>query len=282
MTADLRAPKAGMSHRTDLQGRRPAAYRVAASAVVLALFPFLGAVAAVEPVTPLIAAADAGAAVARGEKLAIRCKACHAMNEGGTNRFGPPLWDVVGRRKASVAGFRYSPAFRKLDGVWDYESINALIAKPDAVAPGTRMKYPGVRDAAERADLILYLRSLSDDPAPLPRGTAGKTREATGAAAPAAEEDFAGLPAGSGREEVFYLCAACHSLKLVTQQGLPRDRWDELLTWMTEKQGMPELDGTERDLVLDYLAEHYGIPARRPTMTPLAPPPLMPLPPPPK
>ena len=284
MTASSCAPISGMAERTALQGRRLVGYRVAATAVALAFFPLFVAIAAVEPVTPSIAAADAPAGAARGEKLAIRCKACHAMDKGGASRFGPPLWDVVGRRKASVPGFRYSPAFQKLDGVWDYESINALIASPNAVAPGTRMKYPGVRNVAERTDLILYLRSLSDDPAPLPPSSPGTTREASrpGPAAPAIDEDFEGLPAGAGREEVFYLCAACHSLKLVTQQGLPRYRWDELLTWMTEKQGMPELDGTERSVVLDYLAEHYGIPVSRPTMTPLAPPPMMPLPSPPK
>jgi hypothetical protein len=80
---------------------------------------------------------------------------------------------------------------------------------------------------------------------------------------------------------VFYLCNACHSLRTVQQQGLPRDRWDDLLHWMTEKQGMPALEGTERDVVLDYLAKNYGIPATPSTLTPMFRPPLMPLPPPP-
>ncbi|MDX1424050.1 MAG: hypothetical protein R3322_12985 [Kiloniellales bacterium] len=72
------------------------------------------------------------------------------------------------------------------------------------------------------------------------------------------EEDWQGLPPGPGREEVFYGCQACHSLRIVVQQGLSRSRWDKTLTWMVEEQGMPEPDKDERALILDYLAEHYG------------------------
>jgi len=256
------------------RGRRRAAYRVVVAA---ALAFFSGAAPAAEPVTPLLPAADA----AKGEKLAVRCKACHTLTKDGASRFGPPLWNVVGRDKAAAAGFRYTPNFLKLGGAWDYESLNALLADPKGLTPGTRMTMPGMKSAQARADMIRYLRDLSDAPVPLPSGS-GKAAIASAPASAAPDEDFQGLPTGPGREEVFYLCAACHSLKLVTQQGLPRDRWDELLVWMTEKQGMPQIDGTERTLVLDYLAEHYGIPAQRPGMlTPMAPPPLMPLPPPP-
>lgn len=49
------------------------------------------------------------------------------------------------------------------------------------------------------------------------------------------EEDWQGLPPGSGREQVFYLCQACHSLAIVKQQGLSRDAWDESLTWMVKE-----------------------------------------------
>ena len=72
------------------------------------------------------------------------------------------------------------------------------------------------------------------------------------------EEDWQGLPAGLGREEVFYTCQACHSLAIVTQQGLDRDSWDETLVWMVEEQEMDPLDLEDRKLVLDYLATHYG------------------------
>ena len=72
------------------------------------------------------------------------------------------------------------------------------------------------------------------------------------------EEDWGGLPPGPGREEVYYGCQACHSLRIVVQQGLSRDSWDETLVWMVDEQGMPELEPEEHQLILDYLANNYG------------------------
>ncbi|PQO23965.1 hypothetical protein C2I36_05025 [Rhodobacteraceae bacterium WD3A24] len=83
-------------------------------------------------------------------------------------------------------------------------------------------------------------------------------------AAPAVAQDngeayeFAPLPPGEGAEEVYYNCRACHSLRIVVQQGLSRDVWDEVLTWMVEKQGMYEMPAETRETVLDYLAENIG------------------------
>lgn len=70
--------------------------------------------------------------------------------------------------------------------------------------------------------------------------------------------DYGGLPEGPGREMVFGLCQACHSLAIVKQQGLDRESWDETLVWMVEEQGMPQLDPKNRKLILDYLTTHYG------------------------
>jgi hypothetical protein len=66
------------------------------------------------------------------------------------------------------------------------------------------------------------------------------------------------LPEGPYREEVFYLCTACHSSRLVRNQAMSRERWDETLTWMSERHGMPELEGEERGRFLDYLTAHFG------------------------
>ena len=78
-------------------------------------------------------------------------------------------------------------------------------------------------------------------------------------AQPAAEEDdYYGLPEDRGREEVLAYCGACHSLRLVIQQGLPRTEWADLLVWMYEEQEMEPLEPEEEVLVLDYLGKHVG------------------------
>jgi len=85
---------------------------------------------------------------------------------------------------------------------------------------------------------------------------------AAGAVAQEAEDDvppaLAAMAPGEGREATYYACAACHSIRLVTQQGLSRARWDHLLDWMVDKQGMPELADEQRAEILAYLAENYG------------------------
>lgn len=72
------------------------------------------------------------------------------------------------------------------------------------------------------------------------------------------EPDMALLPLGEGREEVFYLCTACHSVRTVVQQRLSRNRWDQILDYMVSDQGMPELEDEERKLILEYLATNVS------------------------
>jgi hypothetical protein len=71
------------------------------------------------------------------------------------------------------------------------------------------------------------------------------------------------LPEGPGREETFYACTACHNFKLVAAQGMTRAQWDESLTWMTTRHKMADIQGADRDLILDYLEKHY--PPRAPS-----------------
>lgn len=83
---------------------------------------------------------------------------------------------------------------------------------------------------------------------------------AAGVVAAAAAQDLAApeLPAGEGAELVDAICSGCHSLRLVLQQGMSRDRWAETIDWMVEEQGMAELDAETGDAILDYLAAHFG------------------------
>jgi cytochrome c len=135
--------------------------------------------AAIEQATPEPAAPAGGAAggVAAllahadpdaGAKDARKCAACHSFDEAGSAKLGPPLWGVVGRDIASVEGFAYSEALTAKQGAWDYQNLDAFLAEPRNWAPGTKMAFAGLKKPEERADVILYLRSLSQLPAPLP------------------------------------------------------------------------------------------------------------------
>ena len=71
-------------------------------------------------------------------------------------------------------------------------------------------------------------------------------------------EDPKDYPAGAGRDDTFYACTACHAFKLVAQQGLSRDKWDETFSYMTERHKMPEITGKDRMVMLDYLSTTFG------------------------
>lgn len=89
-----------------------------------------------------------------------------------------------------------------------------------------------------------------------------RAQEPAGAVRDQTVED---LPAHPGRAETFGLCTACHAYRLVSNQGMSRERWDETLTWMTERQNMPDIQGSERALILDYLATAH--PPKAPSRT---------------
>ncbi len=133
------------------------------------------------------------ASAKRGEADTQRvgCTACHSFTQGGPAIVGPPLYGVVGRPVASVPGFDYSAALKAHHGPWTYAELNNWITKPAAYAPGTKMTFAGLDNAKERADIIMYLRSLAAKPEPLPpapkvAAAAPAPIKKTGAVAPAA------------------------------------------------------------------------------------------------
>lgn len=144
-------------------------------AIVVPDTPGGGPAPAAEPEQP-IAALLASSDPAKGENVAKQCSACHTFNKGGPNRVGPNLWGVVNRPVASEAGFNYSAAMKAKGGTWTFEDLNKFLQSPKGYIPGTAMSYAGLSRGGQRADVINYLHTLSDNPAPLP----------TAAAAPAA------------------------------------------------------------------------------------------------
>ena len=141
-------------------------YVVVGAAQAAATTPGATAAAAkqVEPIAPILASAN----IDTGKKAAQKCAICHSFDKGGANKIGPNLWGIVNGPHAHAPGFAFSDAIRKMPGNWDYEALNQFIANPKGYAPGTKMAFAGVPRAAERADIIAFLRSLADNPAPLP------------------------------------------------------------------------------------------------------------------
>tara|TARA_B100000029_G_scaffold499823_1_gene570722 strand:- start:1255 stop:1791 length:537 start_codon:yes stop_codon:yes gene_type:complete len=104
----------------------------------------------------------------RGEKLFKKCKSCHSVQKGGKNGIGPNLWDIVGRKKAGVSAYQYSDVLKNMGGDWSFPDLDLFLADPKAFAKGTKMSFRGIRKTDDRAALIIYLRTLSDAPKPLP------------------------------------------------------------------------------------------------------------------
>jgi cytochrome c len=97
---------------------------------------------------------------AAGEKIfKTQCGICHAV-AAGENRIGPTLFGVVGRRAGSVPGFNYTADHKKLDITWDAAILDKYLTNPRAMVPDTSMVYAGLKNDAERADLIAYLETL--------------------------------------------------------------------------------------------------------------------------
>lgn len=117
-----------------------------------------------EDIASLLAAAD----VARGEKLSKACAACHSFDKGGVNKVGPNLWSVVGSKKGIKDGFVYSDALLAHGGEWSFSELNEFLYKPKSFINGTKMNFIGLKKTEDRAALVAWLRTLSDNPVALP------------------------------------------------------------------------------------------------------------------
>ena len=115
---------------------------------------------------PLIAKADIDA----GKSKANECSACHSFNKGEPDKIGPNLYNVVNSSFGYDKNFSYSDALKTMGSKrWTYDALDNFLFSPADFAPGTKMPYAGIKDAQDRANVIAYLRTLSDKPAPLPK-----------------------------------------------------------------------------------------------------------------
>lgn len=140
------------------------------------------------PIEQLLASAD----VKKGQTVAKKCAVCHNFEKGGANKVGPDLYGIVGRERGGHEGFSYSAAMKAKPGKWTIQELNHFLTDPRAMIPGTAMAFAGLSKATDRANILAYLNTLSDNPQPLPTAAA--------APAPAPEQNAApqaGAPAAA-------------------------------------------------------------------------------------
>ena len=104
------------------------------------------------------------ASVDSGAKLSRKCTACHSLNSTGGNRVGPTLWNIVNAPKAKIEGFSYSASLSSLGGNWTIQDLNLWLKSPKKYAPGNAMSFAGLRKIKDRANMVAFLNSISDEP----------------------------------------------------------------------------------------------------------------------
>lgn len=131
----------------------PAAVRPTAS-------PAIAPAAAAPPPSASSSALSASGDIAAGQRVFSRCASCHQIGGNAGAFFGPQLTGIVGRPAAATRDFAYSPAMKASRLVWTEQNLAAFIRDPKKVVPGTSMRFWGLSDQRQIADLIAYLRSV--------------------------------------------------------------------------------------------------------------------------
>ena len=114
-----------------------------------------------------IMALFASTSAADGAKVFKKCAACHSVAQGGANKIGPALWNVLGRKAGSVPGYKYSKAMLAHGKSWSFEEMDGFLTKPKDWIKGTKMSFAGLKNAKDRAAVILYMNENTDNPLPL-------------------------------------------------------------------------------------------------------------------
>ena len=115
-------------------------------------------------ITALLALGD----IAHGEKVYKKCKACHSIKQGGGNKIGPALWNVIFRPIGAITDYKYSKALSSYGKEWNWEEMNGFLIKPSSWIKGNKMGFAGLKSEKDRASVILYLNQNSENPKQLP------------------------------------------------------------------------------------------------------------------
>nr|WP_244555588.1 cytochrome c family protein [Bosea thiooxidans] len=107
--------------------------------------------------------AEAAGDAAAGEKVFLKCRACHQVGETAKNAVGPRLNGLFGRPAGSIEGYSYSPANKNSGIVWDEATFRDYIKGPQAKVPGTKMVFPGLKTDQEIDDIVAFLKQFDSD-----------------------------------------------------------------------------------------------------------------------
>ena len=146
------SPTAAPPPSPELDGARKPRWPVIATtvAVVIGIVLLLSGAALAE-----------GPSLARGAKLFKKCVHCHTVERGGRHRIGPNLHGMFGRKAGGVSGFDFSDAWKQADFVWTDKTLDTYLKAPYRMIPGNRMPFRGLNRAADRTDLIAYLKKVT-------------------------------------------------------------------------------------------------------------------------
>ena len=106
--------------------------------------------------------------ITHGEKVFKKCKACHSIKQGGGNKIGPKLWNVMFRPVGAITEYKYSKALSSYGKEWNWEEMNGFLIKPSSWIKGNKMGFAGLKSEKDRASVILYLNQNSEAPKQLP------------------------------------------------------------------------------------------------------------------
>ena len=111
--------------------------------------------------TAMLENASLSEAARKGERVFLRCRSCHTVDQNGANGVGPNLHGIIGQPAASKAGYNYSTALAASGIVWDAETLSAFIESPTQTVPGSSMAFAGLSSSQDRDDLIAYLTEVT-------------------------------------------------------------------------------------------------------------------------
>ena len=168
------------------------------------------------PIAALLASADPARG---GDDAARQCASCHSFTKGGATLVGPNLYNVIDAPIAEKAGYEFSASLKAHKGKWSFEEMSAWLKDPKGYAAGTKMAFAGINSDKQRADVVDYLRTLSDSPLPLPpvpkqapaQAVADNGAPASAAAGPTFVDLVRTADVGVGQQASQRYCGACHS-----------------------------------------------------------------------